>query len=195
MRRYALQWGCIYWVKIMNPYNLIDPFSPRDQLRLRLWKTISWSALGVSCIVLLGCTAQLSYTIFSIRRNCAKFETPEAQRTMLEYEQVCSQLRGLKEQISLITLLHKESFFYKHLCMIAQKIPAQVKLDFLQCSSEEITLEGQSQSLEMVLGFIHSLNDTELFQGINLIELKPSSLVYDEKKLVNFSVKGKLRGL
>ncbi len=179
----------------MNPYNLINPFSPQEQMSWRRWCIGSLLSIGLVGTILFGYTVQLCYEIYSVKKKLTAFRSSGASAALENYEQLCRNYSILKEQIKQILSWQQSSFFYTHIFKISEMIPACVMLESVICNEEEITMEGETQSIETLLGFIHDLNATELFQAMNLIELKPSSMVYDEKKLVNFLIKGKLKGL
>lgn len=179
----------------MNPYNLIDPISPQEQMSWRRWKIVSLGVFSLVAAILSGYTIKLCYDIYALQKKMALFHASGVTQALGDYERLSVQCLTLKQEIKIIKLWQQSTFFYRHITLIAEKIPSTILLLSLDFDRENATLEGQTQSIENVLGFIHDLNETELFQGMILVELKPTPLLFEEKKLVNFLIKGKLKGL
>ena len=89
----------------------------------------------------------------------------------------------------------QSDFYQDHLIMIAQAIPTKMMLTCLDFDEIDVVLQGQTPEIEYLLAFLSSLEQSKLFQSMNLIDLQSSSVLYKKKKLVNFMIKGKLEGI
>lgn len=179
----------------MNRFNLIDPFSPQEQIRFRRWIANSAVLIAIFIAGVFGYSAKIYYDIYVLKNKIAVLRLNGSLATLENYEQLSSQCITLKQQLKTAVSWQKAPLFYNHFTMISEKIPATLMLESLVFNEEIVHMEGYAQSLETLLGFIHELNVTELFYAMNLVELKPSTIFCDEKKLVNFIIKGKLKVL
>jgi Tfp pilus assembly protein PilN len=83
-------------------------------------------------------------------------------------------------------------YFQDHLHALSVTIPSDVALISVDFDDDIVVVKGHTVALEYLLEFLHNLEQSKLFQAMNLIEVQPSLIVYKEKKLVNFTIQGKL---
>lgn len=141
-------------------------------------------------------TGQLWYSLYKVKKRSCILKSNGTEDSLALYQKLCQKSNELKKDISQLQAWNGSLEYYKHLEILAEKMPSQARLTLIDFNDKDIILEGQTHELEDILGCVYALNATKLFEELHLTELQPSSISCDEhteKKLVNFVIKGKLK--
>jgi hypothetical protein len=147
----------------------------------------------------MGSTGRLWYCLYCMNKNnCAVYKN-SAENSITAYQALHKRCLCLKHEIKEFESLCYQLPYHKHLAILAEKMPSKARFTCINFCKAEVFLEGQTYDLEDILGCTYALNETKLFEGLHVTELQPGSIVceagQDEKKLVNFVIKGKLKEL
>ncbi len=179
----------------MNSSNLINPILGRHYTAWHRWIQISMMCGGLVLTVLLVITMRCYWNFYILQKKAVVLQKNHSFIVSQTHETMSKKKNGIEEKIEKLKEWHQPYFYYNHIAAIADTIPADVLLTQLSIDENRITLAGQTQSIESLLGFLHSLDQMHLFQSMNIVELTPSSDNCPEKYLVNFIIKGKLKSI
>lgn len=179
----------------MNSSNLINPFLPAQQRMWRRWCFIS----GFMMVVVIGSmvifSAYLYWELHGLQKAMHRIKKNSAVDVAKKYAALQDEKTVLKQKMKRMRQRQQPVNYYDYITSLATTIPTTVVLTSLFLEQDVVLLKGQTQTIEGLLGFIHTLEQTSFFQSMNLVELQPSNNLYMEKKLVNFIIKGKLKGV
>lgn len=179
----------------MNSSNLINPFLPTYQKTYRRWCLLS-GFLCMTLICFLGILSWIDWEHSGTLQKTILFLQKNGDGDLVQqYEILKKKQNDLQEKLKKIKCWQKPVQYRDYFQTIAAIIPATVCCITIECEHMSVCLKGHTQTLEALLGFVHALDQTTLFQSMNLVELQPSCVLYKQKNLVNFTVKGKLKGI
>lgn len=176
----------------MNSGNLINPLSPQEFCAWKQWIMFS-SLCGIFLIIILSlATVHFYWQSFCLQKAVAALQKNDATSHVKNRELLHMQQQEINQKLKTIKLWNLPYYFYEHLETLSTTIPAEVVLTSLEFELDDVVIKGQTLAIEFLLEFLHNLEQSKLFQSMNLVEMQPSCIVYKEKKLVNFTIKGKL---
>lgn len=176
----------------MNSANLINPLSPQEYCAWKRWLFITSSSVAVATLFLLIVTIHHSWQLYGLKKKVLFLQKNSATSTSQNHELLRVQHQEVKKKLKEIKQWNRSYYFKDHLEALSTTIPFNSVLVSLYFDDDGALIKGQTLALEFLLDFLSKLEQTHLFQSMNLTELQPSSDLYREKKLVNFTIKGKL---
>jgi Tfp pilus assembly protein PilN len=176
----------------MNSSNLINPLTPFEHRSWNRWLITTAFLIVLSVLVLLGITMHNYFKTYCLQKEVTNLQKSCNLDVIQKHAALSKEHQEIEQKIKKIKQWKKSFCYQNYVKALAETIPAQVALSSVDFLENNVLIQGQTQTLEVLLGFLHALDQTTLFQSMNLIELQPSEIMYKEKKLVNFVIKGHL---
>lgn len=176
----------------LNSSNLIAALPPAEYKRWRSWLWSSSIAITSVIIILSILSAIQLFSGYRIRKQALLLAQQSFSTVSQEYKNSKKQLKTTRKKIKKLTHFSSTANYSVHLNTLADAMPACMRLSSLSIDGTRIELKGEVTEIELLLTAIQTLEKTPLFQSMNLVELTPSDISKDEKKLLQFTIIGKL---
>jgi Tfp pilus assembly protein PilN len=177
----------------MNSGNLINPLSPQEQYAWKRWLSTTVLLIGSILVCILISTAFHYWNIYGLHKRIRVLQKNVNTSELKKNSVLIEQKKMVQQRLKEMKQLSRSHFYQDHLKALSNAVPQKVRLVSIDFEETQAFIKGQTHDLEFLLELIHNLEKTTLFQSMNLIEMQPSLISYEEKKLVNFTIHGKLK--
>ncbi len=176
----------------MNSSNLISALPPHEYKKWRNWIWCSSVLIGALIMLLSIMTAVQLLSWYKVRNEAQCLTEQVTNVVHEENKNIKKQLKKNKKRRKKVTAFSHKQDYSAYLIALANSIPASMRFSSITIDAKAIELKGEINEIELLLDCIQTLEKTNLFQAMNLIELLPSSISKDEKKLIQFTSIGNI---